>query len=202
LLAADAERLMPIESVSFGQYHWSPDAFRNELNNHMAHYWLLEDTETALVWGYMGCWDILGEGHITTIAIHPKARGLGWGEVLLAHLLAHLHLAKVESITLEVRTSNFSAQNLYYKYGFKQVGRRPRYYQDTKEDALLLTYTVREAHDTEQEFQRLVAQLWKRCSQHWPNGHLIRFVDTADEVNTPHDTHPPHHTDPLHGEQH
>jgi hypothetical protein len=40
-----------------------------------------------------------------------------------------------------VRASNFKAQNLYYKYGFRMVG-RPRYYQDNQEDALLLTAQV------------------------------------------------------------
>ena len=41
--------------------------------------------------------------------------------------------------TLEVRVSNTVAKNLYHKYGFVIVGRRPRYYRDNNEDADLMT---------------------------------------------------------------
>ncbi len=41
-------------------------------------------------------------------------------------------------MTLEVRVSNERAQNLYYKYGFKNLGIRKSYYQDNSEDALVL----------------------------------------------------------------
>ncbi|XVJ51837.1 MAG: hypothetical protein HEQ32_07080 [Vampirovibrio sp.] len=60
------------------------------------------------------------------------------GELLISHVYALDHLEAIECLTPEVRASNFKAQNLYYKYGFRMVG-RPRYYQDNQEDALLLT---------------------------------------------------------------
>jgi ribosomal-protein-alanine N-acetyltransferase len=44
-----------------------------------------------------------------------------------------------ELATLEVRVSNQAAVNLYHKFGFQIVGRRPRYYRDNGEDALLMT---------------------------------------------------------------
>ena len=43
------------------------------------------------------------------------------------------------SLTLEVRPSNAAAIALYLKYGYEQVGRRPRYYSDNGEDALIMT---------------------------------------------------------------
>ncbi|MFM7390413.1 MAG: ribosomal protein S18-alanine N-acetyltransferase [Vampirovibrionales bacterium] len=174
ILPEDAERLMPIESVSFGRFHWSPDAFRNELANTMARYWLMEDPSTHIVWGYVGCWDILGEGHITTVAVHPLARGKGWGDVLISHALAYLFQQQVQSITLEVRITNLSAQSLYYKYGFSQVGKRPRYYQDTQEDALLLTFLPDE-EGKKSLFEQRCYMAWQRNQHHWPSQHHVLF---------------------------
>jgi ribosomal-protein-alanine N-acetyltransferase len=46
---------------------------------------------------------------------------------------------KAQVVTLEVRASNHSAQALYAKYGFKNVGIRRRYYTDNSEDAVVMT---------------------------------------------------------------
>ncbi len=46
-------------------------------------------------------------------------------------------------LTLEVRESNYAAQNLYEKYGFKKLGVRKRYYSDNREDAWIMTKELR-----------------------------------------------------------
>jgi ribosomal-protein-alanine N-acetyltransferase len=51
----------------------------------------------------------------------------------------------VSLVTLEVRTSNQTAQNLYHKYQFEMVGQRRRYYRDTGEDALIMTLATLDA---------------------------------------------------------
>ena len=53
--------------------------------------------------------------------------------------------AKLAFLTLEVRASNAPANALYAKHGFVEVGRRKNYYDDPKEDALLMTLTF--AHE-------------------------------------------------------
>ena len=45
---------------------------------------------------------------------------------------------KCAAYTLEVRSSNKPAISLYEKHGFKVDGIRKEYYQDNKEDALLM----------------------------------------------------------------
>jgi ribosomal-protein-alanine N-acetyltransferase len=93
----------------------------------------------ATVIGLAGFWLMGDEAHISTIAIHPDWRGLGLGEWLLLTLIEVAQALDAQTATLEVRPSNHSALTLYQKYKFEQVGRRPRYYSDNDEDALILT---------------------------------------------------------------
>lgn len=142
--SADVPAVMAIESVSFGRFHWSGDAFLNELGNHLGRYWVLAEkpdalaTEEALI-GYCGIWIVLDEAHMTTVAVHPNARGRSLGELQLAHVIDRCQASGIHWLTLEVRVSNIVGQSLYHKYGLSIVGRRTRYYQDTHEDALVMT---------------------------------------------------------------
>jgi ribosomal-protein-alanine N-acetyltransferase len=87
----------------------------------------------------LGClWAILEEAHITILAIHPRFQGQGLGQALLWALLTKAHYRQLERATLEVRDSNLAAVSLYNKFGFKEAGRRKRYYKDTGEDALIM----------------------------------------------------------------
>lgn len=85
--------------------------------------------------GYGGLWNVVGEAHISTIAVHPKARGRGWGEILLAGMVCRSIGLGAEEVVLEVRVSNTRAQNLYRKYDFQQVGIKAQYYRNNNEDA-------------------------------------------------------------------
>ncbi len=89
--------------------------------------------------GYAGMWLVGEEAHITTVAVTPQARGKGFGELLLASLVEMADELQARWVTLEVRVSNFTAQQLYRKYGFREAGLRKRYYSDNNEDALIMT---------------------------------------------------------------
>ena len=79
------------------------------------------------------------EAHISTLAVRAEYRRQGLGEVMLVVLLEEARRLDALRVTLEVRVSNVAAQSLYAKYGFEQVGRRKAYYNDNREDALILT---------------------------------------------------------------
>jgi ribosomal-protein-alanine N-acetyltransferase len=138
----DIPGVMLIESVSFGRHHWQPDSFMAEMNNPIGRYFSLllpQPDGTEKLIGYGGFWHIIDEAHVTTVAISPEYRGNALGEILFLQMLEHCYKLSVHWITLEVRTSNYAAQNLYYKYGLKSVGMRAKYYQDNQEDALIMT---------------------------------------------------------------
>jgi ribosomal-protein-alanine N-acetyltransferase len=133
----DLPRVQAIDEISFSS-PWPKNAFRHELlENPNAYCWVAE-VEGQVV-ALMVCWLILDEAHIATIAVHPAQRGQGISRALVVSGLIDLIAKGAVSATLEVRAGNFVAQNLYRYFGFKEVGLRKRYYQDTKEDALLMT---------------------------------------------------------------
>lgn len=115
---------------------WSENSIAGELNNRLS-YWLvaLEDGEVV---GYIGSQSVLGESDMMNVAVHPDHRRKGIAEALIDALSAGLRERGNVSLTLEVRASNEPAKALYEKLGFIQVGRRPNYYRNPKEDALIL----------------------------------------------------------------
>lgn len=133
----DIPDIMEIESVSFGEIFWQPEAFMQEIESELGNYFTAEDEKGKIV-GYCGFWLILDEGHITTIATHPDYRKKGLGERLLQKIIETGYEKNAKWFTLEVRASNIPAQNMYYKYNFKSLGLRKNYYQDNNEDALVM----------------------------------------------------------------
>lgn len=153
----DIPQVVAIDQRSFS-LPWSASSYRFELtDNHASHFYVavpaapppvrnfferlrrLGQPPPRLVVGYIGYWLIEDEIHISTIAVHPDWRGQGIGDQLLRVALYQAAEAAAVMVTLEVRTSNLVAQNLYRKYGFEVVGRRKRYYRDNHEDALIMT---------------------------------------------------------------
>ena len=72
------------------------------------------------------------------VAVHPDHRRRGIAADLIEQLIRQLKNRGSCSLTLEVRASNDGAIALYDKLGFQPVGRRPNYYRNPKEDALIL----------------------------------------------------------------
>lgn len=135
--AKDVDGVIKIEESAYGDHHWSKDSFLNEIRNDLARYYSLHTSEGELA-GYAGCWHILDEAHITTIAIAPEYRKRHYGQALLKQIIDDCYKEKIKYITLEVRVSNTPAINLYSKYGFTSFGTRKKYYQNNNEDALIM----------------------------------------------------------------
>ncbi len=128
--------VLGIEKVSFPQ-PWSRRSFLGELReNRFAHYYVgIYDKQVV---GYAGIWVIMGDAHITTVAVHPLYRRRKIGKFLMQHLLKVALKYGAERVTLEVRVSNKAARNLYETLGFCTIGRRKSYYTDTMEDAIIM----------------------------------------------------------------
>ncbi len=91
------------------------------------------------VLGYVGVSCILDEGYITNIAVFPQYRKKGVGTKLLCYLEGFSKENSLSFISLEVRESNSDAISLYNKFGFKCEGKRKDFYQNPREDALIMT---------------------------------------------------------------
>lgn len=131
----DIDSVLEISSLSFS-IPWSRDSYIQELTNPLAKY-LVAKIDNKIV-GFVGTWIVLDESHITNIAIHPNHRKQGIGSSLLEEFLKYCKSQGCIAFTLEVRNSNKAAKTLYEKYNFKQEGVRKGYYEDTKEDAIIM----------------------------------------------------------------
>ena len=78
-------------------------------------------------------------------AVHPQARRQGLASLLLDFLFEYARERGVDQIQLEVRPSNPAALSLYGRNGFHEVGRRPNYYAEDHEDAILMTRVINPA---------------------------------------------------------
>lgn len=140
----DLEQVQAIDRQSFSM-PWPPSAYRHELTENPAAYlWVAEaweSTGNCKVVGMIVLWLILDEAHIATLAIHPDYRRAGIGTRLLRIALDDAIRKGAKQALLEVRAGNSGAQELYQKFGFEVVHRRPRYYKDNHEDALLMNLT-------------------------------------------------------------
>ncbi|MDO8617029.1 MAG: ribosomal protein S18-alanine N-acetyltransferase [Dehalococcoidia bacterium] len=116
-----------------------------------------------LVLGFVGVWLLPDEAHIVTIAVRDSHRRQGIGEFLLIAAIELAQRAGQPLMTLECRVSNEPALALYEKYGFQQLGLRPRYYSDTHEDALILTTSSL----LSLKYQAALEQLKREHRQRW-----------------------------------
>jgi ribosomal-protein-alanine N-acetyltransferase len=135
--AADLDAVMEIERLSFPT-PWPREAFAEELSRSWARLEVLRRMPSGRVVAFCNYWLVTDELHILNIAVRPDERRHGHASYLLSHILDEARKASFRVLSLEVRISNHAAQTLYRKFGFREVGLRPKYYADTGEDALLM----------------------------------------------------------------
>ncbi len=129
------EGIAQLEKLCFSD-PWSENSVRSEVNNPLS-LWLVA-LDADKIAGYVGSQSVLGWADMMNLAVAPEYRRLGVGEKLVTELISKLKENQVTCLTLEVRLSNDAAIALYTKLGFVEVGRRPGYYHNPREDALIL----------------------------------------------------------------
>lgn len=149
----DLPQVIRIERDSFSS-PWSADYFHHELARNKVSKYLVA-CEGNVVLGYIGVWLVVGEVHITTVAVDRNHRGKGIGESLLISVIELAYQHRARFLTLEVREANSPARHLYAKYGFSKVGRRPHYYRDTGENAIIMTTEDICSDSFQKRFRRL-----------------------------------------------
>jgi ribosomal-protein-alanine N-acetyltransferase len=133
------DHILEIETLSFST-PWSARTFESEINNPVSHLWgLIVDNDLA---GYLCFWMFDNEIQVIDIAVHPQRRKQGFGRYLLTALIETGISKGIRTVWLEVRTSNLPARRLYDSLGFRETGRRGRYYTDTQEDAIIMSLVL------------------------------------------------------------
>ncbi len=136
MLPKDLPMVIEIDRLNFTE-PWPAKSFSYELSTNYS-ICLVAVDDFDLVLAEIVVWVIVDEAHIATIAVHPNHQGRGIASALLAEALMLAMERGASASLLEVRPSNTAALKLYQRFGYEVVGVRKEYYQDNKEDALLL----------------------------------------------------------------
>lgn len=128
------QRVAALEVAVFS-HPWSADALELLCGDTALGFAVMIEEQVV---AYGGMLTVLDEGQITNIATHPDHRRCGYAEGILFALLEEARLRGLSFVTLEARESNTPAIALYEKLGFKIVGRRPRFYTNPVETALIM----------------------------------------------------------------
>jgi len=136
---ADFDTVATLEAACFGA---SDGAFNRRqlralLNNPHA-YWLISLDGQA-----MACWLTVSNGRrrwarLYSLAVHPGARGQGWGKRLLTAGLSWMQREGLDTCRAEVRASNQAARQLYRTFGFREGDLLPDYYSSGHDGVRLI----------------------------------------------------------------
>lgn len=135
LKESDLPEVVAIETVSFTM-PWSEALFHNEIHNPRSISKVVRVDEKIA--GYICANQIIDEGHILNLAVHPEFRGTGIASSLVEYVIHHLKENSCRFIFLEVRISNETAKRMYEKFDFEVIGTRKNYYLSPVEDAVIM----------------------------------------------------------------
>lgn len=116
---------------------WTREQLATQLSGER-HVFLAAEVDGQVA-GYVGMMHVLDEGYISNVAVGGEFRRRGIGDALIEALLSRCESLGLVFVTLEVRRSNAPARALYEKHGFVAVGERRNYYEQPREDAVLMT---------------------------------------------------------------
>lgn len=131
----DLPQIMELDRKAFPD-PWKRDTWERELQMPVSR-WIVAKVEGHIA-GYAGIWVVADEAQVMRIAVQEELRRLGMGSLLMDGLHWQALIAGADAMTLEVRESNITAQDMYKRSGFVSKGIRPRYYADTHEGAVIM----------------------------------------------------------------
>lgn len=123
--------------LCFGDSAWSMDALRSQMEKQDSRCTIAMEENCVI--GFLAFEQVMDEGSIVEIAVHPDHRRKGIAKELIVSAIDDNSL---KEIYLEVRESNIPAIRLYESLGFARIGTRKGYYDAPKEDAVIYRLTL------------------------------------------------------------
>lgn len=135
----DVEQIAAIEKQLFSDA-WSSQSVYETFCQNQAFVTVAEcDGEIV---GYCIIYYVMDEGEIARIAVDEKVRRRGVGRGLLDFVCECCKMKNVHKLLLDVRESNESARRFYEQYGFAVDGVRKNFYEQPKENAVLMSKSI------------------------------------------------------------
>ena len=136
-IPADIPAMMSLVKHSVTAAHWSREQYDRVFGDNVPRRVVLIIEEHSVVQGFLVAHEVAADWEIENIAIAGPARRRGLGTRLLGEFLNQVRAQGARAVYLEVRESNKPARSLYEKWAFEESGRRPRYYTQPQEDAIV-----------------------------------------------------------------
>ena len=139
MILDDLEQMKDTLYSDFDNF-WSYNVLKQELENKNTTYVIAK--ENSQIVGFAGISVCFDEATLNNIVVKKSCRGRGIGGELLETLIelcADLHM---KSLTLEVNSLNTPAINLYEKFGFKTLGIRKKYYNNSQDAIIMTKYDI------------------------------------------------------------
>jgi ribosomal-protein-alanine N-acetyltransferase len=140
----DVAAIFALERSIPSAAHWPESTYRGAFGEEGPRRIALVATDElgktrAAILGFVLARIVDGDCELENIFVAPRSQHRGVGSELLRSLAAAARTHNATSVFLEVRESNRAARALYEKCGFAVTGRRPNYYADPIDDAVLYT---------------------------------------------------------------
>ena len=119
---------------------WSYNVLKQELENENTTYIIAKEKEEVV--GFAGISVCIDEATLNNIVVKKTCRGRGIGGELLESLIDICSDLNLKTFTLEVNTTNEPAIRLYKKFGFKNLGVRKKYYNNTQDAYIMTKYDI------------------------------------------------------------
>ena len=139
MILSDLKEISDILTTDFDDF-WNANTLEGELKNPFSKY-IVAKIENQIV-GFAGVVDTIDQLEITNIVVKKSFRGNGIGNKLLIELINLAKNSNKNEIILEVNNKNLVAIKLYEKNGFKNIGIRKKYYNNTH-DANIMSLNLK-----------------------------------------------------------
>jgi ribosomal-protein-alanine N-acetyltransferase len=146
--ASDLAAIIALERATDGAPHWPQATYQAILDEQLAagqRCLIVAETDAALAGFAVGLMHRIPTtdrggrvAELESVVVASSARRAGIGRALCCAVLDWCRSNRATEVVLEVRAGSAGAIALYAGLGFAQAGRRPRYYRDPDEDALIM----------------------------------------------------------------
>jgi ribosomal-protein-alanine N-acetyltransferase len=133
----DVPAILAIEQQSPSAAHWTLEQYDKLVGSGVVLVAEQAAEEAGQLCGFVCAMAVAGEWEIENVVVAAELLRRGIADELVRELIRRAESEAASAILLEVRESNLPARGLYEKHGLREVGRRPAYYRDPVEDAIL-----------------------------------------------------------------
>jgi ribosomal-protein-alanine acetyltransferase len=133
----DVPVILALEQTEPAAAHWTAEQYKSRVQGRVQEACVLVAESQGRICGSICANIVEGEWEIENVVVADEFRRHGIGAQLMRSLIANWEKLAGTKLLLEARESNSAARALYTKHGFREVGRRPGYYRDPPEDAVL-----------------------------------------------------------------